>query len=549
MPSSDYPNRLNDPAPHREVYPARLGTLAILVLVCLGLRAGMAARLTSVDPDGVLYIQLAQAWDAGDLRGGTEGIGLNTYPVILMLVHRAGLAWETAGVVWGVVIASLVVLPLFGWVRRQFDDRVALAACLLYAVHPKTIAWSPELTRDPTFWFLMALSLYLLWRAVTEVRLRWFLAAGGSLMLTVMTRFEGFLLLIPLVLWTFWRLLALSPGLPLKSGRLRLVLGVVLCVGAIPALALVAASLWLGSPWDHLPLRFDPWERLQSWLAYLAGGPSAAEASLNPLVPDDVTPMSLRAMLRSFFPIMTRGLGPAYALLMFGGIWGWRRIWARRDHQPLFYAAIGVLVGIWIHLWYDRAICPRYALSIVLWASPFAALGLLGLMRYAARAAERIGWATRGRVAAAGVAVALVVAIGVGDAFLTNRRPFALRKLAADLGRWVHQTRWPAPRMVGPVGMTPIVHYYAGKGRYEAFRIDTADAAEVAGLVERVRPHVLLLRTTRRIDPKGCEALVARMESRGYSVVEPVERPAGADPVVVLVRGRAGVRVATRPQP
>ena len=47
-------------------------------------------------------------------------------------------------------MSSLTVLPLFGWTRRQFDDRLATIACLLYAVHPKLIEWSPELVRDPS---------------------------------------------------------------------------------------------------------------------------------------------------------------------------------------------------------------------------------------------------------------------------------------------------------------------------------------------------------------------------------------------------------------
>jgi len=536
----DYPNLLADPFPQRKVYPPHVRVLVILVLVCLALRVLMATRLTSVDPDGVLYIQLAQALEAGDLKQGTQGMGFNTYPVILMLLHRGGLDWEMAGVVWGVVIASLVVPPLYGWVRRQFDDRVALAACMLYAVHPKTIAWSPELTRDPTFWFLVTLTLYLLWRAVTEVRLTWFLAAGVPLVLTLLTRFEGLVLVIPLVLWTFWRLIAL------ESARARLLLGAILCVVAIPALAVLAAWVGLGIPLEDLPLRFDPWARFQTWLAYMVGGPSAARAGLNPLLPADVAPMSLREMLREFFPIMTRGLGPAYALLMFGGIWGWRRVWARREHQPLFYAAIGVLLGIWVHLWYDRAICPRYALLIVLLASPFAALGLLGLVQRTAQLAEWLGWGTRTRIAAAFLPVALVAVVGVGDAMLGNRRPFALRKLAADWGRWIHQGPWSAPMMVGPVGMTSIIHFYAGKGRYEVFRIDMADASEIARLVELHHPDLLLVRTTRRIDAEGCDELVARMKLRGFSEVDPVPRPAGSDPVVVLVRGDAGARVASR---
>jgi hypothetical protein len=525
----------------------------------------MALRVPSVDPDGVLYIQWARVLEAGDLQRGTEGMGLNTYPVILMLLHRVGLDWELAGVVWGVVIASLVVLPLYGWVRRQFDDRVAATACLLYAVHPKTIEWSPEITRDPTFWFLLVLTLYLLWRAVTEIRLRWFVAAGPVLILALLTRFEGLVLLFPLVLWSFWR------GFALPSARTRLALGVVLCVVTVPALALVAAVFWLRVPWESLPLRLDPWARFQTWFECVAGNSAAAQAGLNPLLPADVEPMPLRIMLREFFATMTRGLSPVYALLMFGGLWGWRRTWARRDHQALFYAALGVLAGIWVHLWYDRMICPRYALSIVLMASPFAALGLLAVchcltaagktsLAAASRSPAAVkqcqpggGWpserATLLRSGLAAVPILLVIVVGVASAMTSNRCYFASRKLAVELGRWVQQGPWTAPMVVGPAGLTPIMGFYADKGRYELFRTDTADAAAIAGLVHRCHPDILLLRPTKRMNAVRCEELAAQMKPQGFTEVDPVPRPAGSDPVVVLVRERAGIRVAGRPAP
>jgi hypothetical protein len=502
------------------------------VVICLVLRGLMAMRVPSVDPDGVLYIELAKALDAGDLQRGTEGMGLNTYPVILMLLHRVGLDWELAGVVWGAVIASLVVLPLYGWVRRQFDEQVAAAACLLYAVHPKTIEWSPEITRDPTFWFLLVLAIYLLWRAVTEVCLRWFLAAGPVLILALLTRFEGLILLLPLVLWTFWRWVAL------KSARVRLALGVVLCMGAVPAVAIVAVTLWWPVAWENLSLRLDPWARFQTWLDYAAGNTAAAQAGLNPLLPADVEPMPLRIMLREFFATMTRGLSPVYALLMFGGLWGWRRVWARRDHQALFYAALGVLVGIWVHLWYDRMICPRYALSIVLMASPFAALGLLGLVRRTSRAAQWIGLRARGSAAMAAVPIALVVVVGVASAMTSNRCYFASRKLAVELGRWIQQAPWTAPMVVGPAGLTPIIGFYADKGRYELFRTDTADAPAIAGLVKRYRPDLLLLRPTKQMNAVRCEELAAQMKAQGFTEVDPVPRPARSDPLTVLVRRR-----------
>jgi len=151
-----------------------------------------------------------------------------------------GLDWELAAGLWGVTVSSLVVLPLWGWVRRQFDDRVALVACLLYAVNPKFIEWSPEVMRDPTFWLLFMLAIYWLWRAVTEVRYAYFIAAGTAIILASLTRIEGLFLLIPL---DAMDLLALRGA----SGPIarKLLLGAVLCLVVFPALLATVNIGWM----------------------------------------------------------------------------------------------------------------------------------------------------------------------------------------------------------------------------------------------------------------------------------------------------------------
>ena len=83
----------------------------------------------------------------------------------------------------------------------MFDDRLAVIACLIYALHGKLIGISPLIIRDSTFWLLLVLALYYLWRAVGELRFAFFAAAGLAITLAVHTRTEGWLLLIPLLGW------------------------------------------------------------------------------------------------------------------------------------------------------------------------------------------------------------------------------------------------------------------------------------------------------------------------------------------------------------
>ena len=107
-------------------------------------------------------------------------------------------------------MTALTVLPLFGWLRRQFDQQVAVVGCLLYAVHPKLMIHGPLVIRDPTFWFLLVLTLYLGWRAVLELKPWLFLAAGVAWALAAHTRTEGLLLAAPLGLWWFFRWFAVA---------------------------------------------------------------------------------------------------------------------------------------------------------------------------------------------------------------------------------------------------------------------------------------------------------------------------------------------------
>ncbi len=379
-PPTDYPNLIAEPLPVQTAFSPRWATILGLFLLCLVPRSLMVWKIgAGICPDAALYIRLAQALEAGDYKLGLYEMHLNTFPAILMLMHRVGLGWEVAGHVWNVVIASLVVLPLYGWIRRQFDHRAAVAGSLLYAVHPKLIEWSPEIIRDPTFWFLFTLSLYLVYRAITEVQLTLFLAAGISMALTWLTRFEGFFLLIPLVLWTFWRFWAL------RVSRARLLLGAALAVAAFPTLLLMVNLTWLRDYHHFEVSRLKPLNLLLVWLTTLTEGRSPTDAAAG------LGGMSVGRIVREFFPVMTRGMSPAFALCTFGGMWGWRRVWARRDHQAIFCMAMAILGGIWIGLWYVHFSCTRYALSIVLLSAGFAALGYRGFTAWLVRTVARLG--------------------------------------------------------------------------------------------------------------------------------------------------------------
>lgn len=254
-PPRDFPCALLGEAP--DAAPSRsqwLMTLVLLLLVWFVPRAVMAVKLDTICRDGVFYIQLARDLDEGRVRQALDTYRFNVYPVVLMLLHRAGLDWETAGRWFGVVMSTLLVLPLFGWLAQHYDRRIAFITCVLIGMHPKLIEWSPEIIREPLFLFLFMACLYLLWRAVIELRLVYFLAAGLTATLALNTRFEGWLLLVPLAMWPLWR------GWREPQTRRQLALGVALCLFVYPAFLLTLNVTWLR---DQPRWEFGNFQRLQ----------------------------------------------------------------------------------------------------------------------------------------------------------------------------------------------------------------------------------------------------------------------------------------------
>ena len=215
----------------------------------------MAWRIDASCVDGVVYFRLAGELEQNRLDEHDGGhLQIGTYPLALATLHRLGLEWEQAAELYGVLLSTLAVLPLFGWVRRQFDDRVAIVACLFYAAHPKLIEWSPEAVREPSFWFFFLLALYLIWRATAEVDWRWFVAAGIATALAGLTRFEGWFLLFPFLGWTALRYFRL------QTGRARLMGGFISGAAALPiVLWAFGQTMPGGTGWRNL--RIEPIER------------------------------------------------------------------------------------------------------------------------------------------------------------------------------------------------------------------------------------------------------------------------------------------------
>lgn len=566
-PPSDYANALAPPAPCAKAVAPAAWLMAGLVLLCLVPRAIAAWRLDTLCKDGVFYVQLAEGFERGDVEAGLGRLRLNTYPPILALLHRCGFDWEQASKGWGVLISSLAVLPLFGWIRRQFDDRVALAACFLYAVHPKFIEWSPEAIRDPTFWFFWNYSLYATWRAVTEVRISWFAIAGVAITLALHTRFEGWFLYLPLAWWAGCRCWSLV------GGRWKVACGTLLALAVCPALLLlVNVSLLHNYPKWELG-NFSRLEYVVLWYQAIAKSSvsepqatpaqtasakdavasSAVTAEVRPPEPEqapappveraDVTMprMATGNTALVFLNALRRGIGALFGISWLIGFFQWRQFWFRRDHLVLFLTALCVASAIWIHLWYAQATSSRYFLAIDVLASACAALGWLQLCQWLGRAVNRVARVRMPARAALAAIIILTAGAGLGEAF-TNR--YTGRQRDAALGRWLKEQSDSRPRLARR-GSMELVDHYAGAIAEPL----PADAAAAAQLLAEWRPTFVV--ASRRDSPGDVvEGLGRAAKPLGFERVAESRLPSGFDwkDLLVMQRsaGEPGLEVASQ---
>jgi len=411
--------------------------LGLVLILCFVPRAIAAWRLSAVCDDAYYYLHVADSLQRGHLARGLEYLNINVYPVLLIVLHRLGLDWIVAGKLWGVLMGTAVVLPLFGWLRRMFDERIATLAVLLYAVHPKIIEVTVEPLREATFWFFFVLCLDLFWRAARERRWWQFAAAGTSLALALHTRIEAWFLLVPFGVWfatSWWQI---------PAARTRLVLGSLLCVAVTPLFVFLVNVTLLANHSSWELGRLSPFllvgKFVQAPLHDAAVQetivPVAAAASVPHVEgPASVADGSSSSTAQQYFHEMTRTLGPVFLVLTLIGLVRGRREFLDPNKAALGLLTLAVLLAIWVRVSEIGNMNGRYFLILVFIDAPFTALGGLVLFRRIEQfgLGRRIDWLRPGLGSA--VVVGCLLVAGLAQALSARHKT---RDNEARLGRWI----------------------------------------------------------------------------------------------------------------
>jgi hypothetical protein len=548
-----------------QVLTSRPWTLVMLFLACLVPRAVAAWNWDLLWGDSLHYVYASLALEQGNFDAGFAEFGLNIYPIILIPLRHLGVDWQIAAKYFGVFIASFTVLPIFGWLRRMFDDRLAVIACLVYALHGKLIAITPLILRDSTFWFLLALALYCIWRAIADLRPRFFLAAGVVLTLAVHTRTEGWLLLIPLLGWGACRWPAA------KGQRRRLAGGILLSIAVIPAAVGIVNLTWLreNPRWEflrpvHLQLATDWWNAasgmhlqvphpeeaklqqqlfLQTAPPRFAASPSAQPAGQSSpqlssmvLPAPALTERSTPGWILTFKLLerLLKGVTWVGSALLLMGLVGGRRIFLRPEHLTLFCMSLSLLLLSRIRYW-ASGLDLRYFMPLVIVGLPWMALGLeyvlAGTLRLVERRRELSPRAVR---AIAGSLVAVAVACSLLDAPM----PAAayMRKHAA-LGRWIHDRAGPEAAIVGNLDYLSLDTFYAD-GRVVGILVPGEHLAVPmpAALSQRKADVVVLWNDDHIARDRFANLERSIADSFGYRRVREKDLPADESELLVFLR-------------
>ena len=509
--STDYPNRLAAAEPVRLDRPLRPWLLLGLVLICLAPRLILLFNVTAICPDGPVYLGAGEALAAGDWK--TAFRCWKFHPLVLVLGAGQSLGLDAAmvGRVWNVTLASLAILPLFGWVRRQYDDRLAIAACLIYAAQATLVQWSHELMRDPTFWFVLFLSIYLGWRAVTEVRPVWFIAFGASTFVAMVTRKEGLLLVLPLCAWTVWRWWSL------RQSRRRLLVGFIL--GAVTWSALVYAHGM--TPPKNRTMVLLTQRLLKQWTGqfnplFVSSSAStkeadtaAVEAKSKSSIPIDLGKASLE-----FATTVFRSLTPAAGLLMLLGFFWYNDLWRRRDHQPLFWYALLIIIAM-----FPSRTHIRYPLPMMLLGLPIAGLALLKISSWSAEKMAALTNRVKLRRVGYAFPAVLLLACGLVECGM-KMGDYRDRQFWADWAIEVRQEYGPSLRFVGLERITRLMSYYADAECVYPIRREKS-FKKFERILQKKNADVVILRD--RDFTESWETILARVQSSGYRQIAPPE--------------------------
>jgi dolichyl-phosphate-mannose-protein mannosyltransferase len=433
--TEDHGDRLFSEGRTTEVMSPHIGILLGLLLLCLIPRVWAGTLHDILCPDTVSYVRWTNALEAGNLVTAFKYTGINIYPPLLLGLKALPGDWLAAAKWWSVAMATLAILPIYGWLRRQFNETLAIIGCGFYALHPAMIHDSPLVVRDPTFWLLFALGLYIGWRAVSELRYRWFVAFAVIFGLMIHLRTEGWLLAPVLFVWVAFRLRH-TPG-----KRVLIATTALLALAAGPVSGLLAQKALLAQDEEQI------------------SGDARHMDRVGRLV-DSTRTVSITAIANGTRKIVVRyakAFGYLPLVLAIAGIAHWQLRLLGPSKGPLLLFCLLSFAAVWATfclIGMDR----RYAFPSIIVSLPTIAAGLCLTATWCTDAANRSRQLHRRDFSFWLLCLMSASSLVLSVTIVASPRP--LQYDQAEIGRWIHTNVGPDQEIAVNLVWTRLVEHY-----------------------------------------------------------------------------------------
>ena len=167
--------------------------LFLLVIIAFIPRIIVFLQPQIITIDGTLYVKMAKLFSEGEY-GGIPGSYFSLYPFMIFLLQKFIGDWELSGQLISIALGTLTVIPIFLLGRSLYHERIGWLAAIFYVTLPNLLRFDTQVIRDPTLWFLILFTIWLVWEGNKENQPVLYALASVSAGLGALTRVEGFII-------------------------------------------------------------------------------------------------------------------------------------------------------------------------------------------------------------------------------------------------------------------------------------------------------------------------------------------------------------------
>ena len=438
--------------------------LFLLVIIALIPRIIVFLQPQIITIDGTLYVKMAKLFSEGRYEG-IPRIYFSLYPLMIFLVQKIVGDWELSGQLISLILGAFSTIPIFLLGRSLYNGRIGWLSALFYVTLPDFLKFDTQVVRDPTYWFFMAFSLYLVWEGLKKNRLPLMGLASISAGLGAITRVEGFIL---------WGVLALyvafcrTPRIPIK----RKALNVAILIIIFPILF---SPILLSTKRDTSHIAVGEMASFsinmieQNMRAILRPGDPIARIntedykSLPPLTKDALELGSRHRLILGVFEVIYKFIKSANLLivLIFLGLWKRKREGFESPDWYLLYVFAALFI---MSVFYARQIyyfSTRHGLTLVLASLFFAGHGLGFIVEIVSRELNRFssGWTMIKRYPLHLLTIFFIMIFLAQGISFKGTDKF----IQKEIGLWLKDKGYKGSVIMGPKSLLRLAFYLDGK--------------------------------------------------------------------------------------